>query len=194
MAWEFKRRMLTLPPADNERGPGQYIRLSDAFIDELAKELAGKRVLEVFAGNGLLGGYLLERGVDIVSTTIFSGHDGNESGLYSVVHEMEASQAVEKFADERDVLLMAWPTVTTKAFECAQLWSSLKGEDAPICFIGERTDYAKNHFGGCADDQFHELFVETKALSSYKGNIMEVACLGKMPLAPELSRQKRLRL
>lgn len=46
-----------------------YWRDSPGFIDELANELNGMRVLEVFAGNGLLAALLAERGISITATT-----------------------------------------------------------------------------------------------------------------------------
>jgi 2-polyprenyl-3-methyl-5-hydroxy-6-metoxy-1,4-benzoquinol methylase len=51
------------------RTPGVYWVATQGFVDELADHLRGKRVLEVFAGNGFLAAHLARAGVDIRATT-----------------------------------------------------------------------------------------------------------------------------
>ena len=142
---------------------GNYWKPNPMFVSELAGYLQGRKVLEIFAGNGYLAGLLSARGVDITSTTVFSGHDAHERGLYFPVHERSATDAVLEFGDSHDVLLVCWPTVTKSVLLAALLW----GVDKPIVFIGEITDYTQNVLGGCATDEFFEHFAITKRFSTY---------------------------
>ena len=163
-------QMLELP-GDDSRVMGCYWKPNPAFLDELAAYLKGKRVLEIFAGNGYLAACLTARGVDIVSTTEFSGHDAHRSGIYHPVLEMSARDAVLKYRSESDTLLLSWPTVTIEAFCAAILWGSSK----PIAYIGEYTDYSKNQLGGCATDEFFELLEFKSKFSAYQGSCWEAA-------------------
>lgn len=134
-----------------------------AFLDELASHLAGKRVLETFAGNGLLASLLRERGVDIHPTTRFSGHDGHRQGMHSEVEEIDAREAARKYRDQFDTLLMCWPTSDEVAMQSSLIW----GEERPIVFIGEVTDLERGYLGGCASDLFFELSSETHLFETY---------------------------
>lgn len=173
-------RLLPLPRS-LERPAGVFWRRNEAFLGELAQDLQGKRVLEVFAGNGYLAGLLASRGVDVRATSVLSGMDAHDRGLYHPVEELDAIDAVAQLHQDRDVLLMCWPTTTPRAFIAAALWEQLKA--APVCFIGEHTDYSKRQLGGCATDEFHECFVPSKTFSTYRGNLLERACLGRLDLA-----------
>lgn len=164
---------LKLPPPDH-RPPYCYWRPSAGFIDELSTYLSGKRVLEVFAGNGLLAAHLAARGIDVVATTTYSGHDGHHDGFYHPVENLSAVSAVSKHVDVVDVLLMCWPTVTRDALLAARRW----GGD--VVYIGEVTDYSKNHLGGCADDEFFEQMKWSREFAQYRTtNPMEKAMVGK---------------
>lgn len=152
---------------------GLYWRPNDQFVHELAMALQGRRVLEIFAGNGYLAGLLSARGVDILATSILSSMDAHERGVYHPVEDMDAVEAVKAYGNDRDVLLMCWPTVTNQALYAAQDWG-----DKPIIFIGEFTDYEKNHLGGCATDEFFERFSMTHEFTCYNGNMLEKAAMG----------------
>lgn len=165
-------------PASPDNVVGRYWRANGEFIDELCAALKGRRVLEVFAGNGYLAGLLAARGIDVVATSLLTSMDAHEQGIYHPVREMDAVAAVKALHGDRDVLLMCWPTVTEKAVEAALWWQELRG--GPIAYIGEFTDYAKNHLGGCATDTFFELFQPEVRFASYRGNAMERACLGRL--------------
>jgi len=166
------------PPTVPSRAPGVFWRPSIAFVDELAQALEGQRVLEIFAGNGYLAGQLARRGVDVLATSVLSSMDGHESGLYHPVVDLDAVQAVLEHGDDRDVLLMCWPTTTRRAHQAAQLWEARRSR--PIAFIGEYTDYARGHLGGCATDEFFESFLVEREFKSYRGNCMERACMGRV--------------
>lgn len=158
--------------------PFSFWRTNDAFTQELSHYLQGKRVLEIFAGNGLLASLLSKNGVSIVSTSLFSEYDRSSIHKFHPVIEMDAMTAIRKYGSQSDVLLMVWPEATPVALNAA-LEFTLLGDDLPhqreIVFIGEKTDYAKNILGGCATDEFFELFSTIKHSFKYEGNRAEVA-------------------
>ena len=182
----MKTKVLKLLPLPKSSGDviGLYWRPNDQFVHYLAAALQGKRVLEIFAGNGYLAGLLKEKGVDIMATSILSSMDAHEVGVYHPVENMDALEAVRVHGDANDVLLMCWPTVTNQALYAAEEWG-----DKPIVFIGEFTDYEKNHLGGCATDEFFERFSMTREFTCYNGNMLEKAAMGV--LLPELLNQSR---
>lgn len=163
-------------PEEPQRELGVYWRPSNAFADELAEALAGKAVLEIFAGNGLLAAMLAKRGVDIVATSVLSSIDAHERGLYHPVIDMEASLAVKELGAERDALLMCWPNASGAALRACEAW----GFERPIAYIGEVTDYALGRLGGCASDEFFERFRAERELKSYHGNALEKALVGRL--------------
>lgn len=157
------------------RVPGQFGNFDDRFCDELKTWIAGRRVLETFAGNGLLAAALASRGVDIVSTSLFSGHDCHDRGMHHDVVEIDAVAAVDRYGDERDILLMCWPTTVE-----ATTLAALKWGRKPIVFIGEVTDYSlgMRGLGGCATDLFFDVTEETEVFSTYKSrNMLERAAV-----------------
>lgn len=135
----------------------------EVFLDELAQHLGGRRVLETFAGNGLLSRLLRQRGVDIHPTSLFTGHDGHEQEMHCEVEKIDARLAAVAYRYSHDILLMCWPTPDEYAMQSAVLW----GEERPIVFIGEVTDIERGRYGGCASDLFFELSKETHCFESY---------------------------
>jgi len=173
--------------------PGCFWKPSRDFIEQMASELQGKRVLEVFAGNGLMAGLLAQRGVEVTATSVLSGMDAHERGVYHPVLEFDAIEAVQRFHDH-DVLLMCWPTTVNASHVAARIWSDTKhheGVAAPIAYVGEFTDLEKGHLGGCAVDLFFEEFVPTRVFNSYAGNMLEKACIGEMRSGPSASLSRR---
>lgn len=165
-------------PAGCARVPGNYWNPNPQFVDELTQFLEGKRVLEIFAGNGYLARLLAERGISIKATTQFSGHDGHERGVYFDVEDVDAVSAVHTYGDDHDVLLICWPTVTPAVLHAVVHW----GFDKDIVFIGEVTDYNKNQLAGCATDEFFECMSFTRRFDTYKGNFIESALVGRFTL------------
>jgi hypothetical protein len=159
------------------RDPVAFGNFRPGFLSDLGLRLAGKRVLEVFAGNGFFASLLAAQGVMITATSRFTGHDGHEEGLLFPVIEMDAVQAVHHFGKDADVLLMSWPTVTEAVLRSVKVW----GPDKNVIFIGEWTDYAKNHLGGCATDEFFESVEILEDIPSYQSrNIMERAVVVRL--------------
>lgn len=167
-------------PTDSTRVLGAYWSPSEDFINDLANALRGKKVLEIFAGNGYLAGLLAAKGIDIVATSLLTSMDAHEHGLYYPVQDLDAVAAVNVLGAERDVLLMCWPTVTMAALRACQAW----GPDKDIAYIGEFTDYSRNHLGGCATDEYFEALRVDSTFSSYPSrNDLEKAIIGRI-IAP----------
>lgn len=172
MSKYFKPTPPALPlPKTIKKVGGNFWKPTPEFVDELVEFLAGKKVLEIFAGNGYLAGVLSSRGIDITSTSLFAGHDSHSDGLYFPVVEMDAVMAVATLGPVADVLLVSWPTVTPRALDAVLTW----GTDKDIAYIGETTDYSKNQLGGCATDAFFEAVHEVHRFESYEGNHWESA-------------------
>lgn len=154
--------------------PVSYGSFTDGFVDDLASRMRGLRVLEVFAGNGLLASKLAARGVDVVATTVFSSHDGHHLGLLHPVFPMDARLAVEAYGPGADVLLMSWPTTDQAAWGAAMRW----GPERPMVYIGEAPlpDLPFGGYPGCASDLFFEATEVVEPVASYVSrNIMDTA-------------------
>ena len=170
------------PPANGaarERLPGAFWRPDPRMVEALAAELRGRKVLEIFGGNGLLARRLSDLGVDVLCTSLLSSMDAHERGVYHPVHDLDARQAVLEFGEGHEVLLICWPTVTDAALDACRLWGS-----KPVAYVGEVTDYSKNHLGGCATDEFHEAARPAKRLP-YAGNMLEQAWIGTVEPGPK---------
>lgn len=154
--------------------PVSYFRKSDSLIREMADFIGGRKVLEVFGGNGYLASLLSEHGVDVHSTTIFRSHDGHDRGMYFDVEEAEASAAISAYGATSDVLLMSWPTADEAALQALKAW----GPDKPVIYIGEtpRPDLpGLMGLSGCASDAFFESIRWAHEFESYSGNMLERA-------------------
>lgn len=162
--------LLPLPPR-NTVPRGVFWRPNLEFITELAQWLQGKRVLEIFAGNGYLAAELTARGIEVQATSLLSGMDAHSLGVYHPVEPVNAEEAVRRYGDEANVLLVCWPTVTPQVLSAVTAW----GADKDILYIGEVTDYAKAHLGGCATDEFFEGTFVVHEFSRYQGNMLEHA-------------------
>lgn len=150
---------------------GVYWRPNGPFVDELTTYLAGKPVLEIFAGNGYLAGLLAQRGIDIRATTRLSSHDAHDFGMFFDVEEMEAEMAVQAYGQTSDVLLISWPTTTQAVLRAARLW----GPEKPVVYIGELGDIRNGVYAGCASDEFFDALRHGRRFKTYQGRQMEVA-------------------
>lgn len=164
-------------PALNKPVAGTYWTPSAKFVKELSYFLEERSVLEVFAGNGLLAGHLAENGVHVTATSLLSSIDAHERGVYHKVEDIKATTAVANYGLTHDVLLMCWPMPTMDAVRAARAW----GPGRDIIFIGEVTDYSKNHLGGCATDEFFEEVVFTRRFEHHvPRNVMEQAVVCRL--------------
>lgn len=156
---------LLTPILGDDCPPGVFWKPNETFVTELADWLKGRRVLEVFAGNGLLASLLAKQGVDIKATSILSG--------------MDALKAVYRHGDSVDVLLICWPTVTHAVIQAAMAW----GSSRDICYVGETTDYSKGHLAGCATDEFFFGTHVTHEFNHYRGSALEHAQVRRLKLS-----------
>jgi hypothetical protein len=146
-----------------------YGYLSRPLIDDLVAFCAGHRVLECYAGRGQLSALLAEQGVEVKATSLRQGHDASHSlGHVGDVEELSVTEAVAKYRDWLDILLVCWPTTDGGLERTVELL----GEGARIVFIGEVTDYGRSppFLGGCATDGFFEAVEEvpgTRGLIRY---------------------------
>lgn len=156
-----------------DRPAGVFWRPNPEFVAELAGYLKGKRVLEVFAGNGYLASQLQAEGVDVRATSLRMGHDCHDQGFHCEVEDKEASHAIREYGASCDVLVMCWPTVTEKALQALILW----GFDKPVIYIGEtpRPELGMSGLSGCATDAFFELIRWELEFTAYRGNMLEKA-------------------
>jgi hypothetical protein len=154
---------------------GNWWRPSAAFVAELAQSLSGRRVLEVFAGNGHMASLLHKRGIEVTATSYFQAHDDHDRGLYFPVIDMEAADAVAKYGNDHDVLLMSWPVASGAALRAAIKW----GAEKDIVFLGEVTDYTVPFLGGCASDRFFEHVRPVSHFACYVARMYEQAFIGR---------------
>lgn len=164
------RRFLELPDdvcyatAAKQKAECLYTYLSKPLISSLAKFLQDKNVLEVFAGRGHLSALLRDQGISVHATSLRSSHDGsNNLGHVIEVEDLGVIEAVSKYSDWMDVLLVAWPTTTG---DLHRALASLPNH-ALIAFLGEVTDYGSTppFLGGCATDAFFEAVEELPDLT-----------------------------
>lgn len=154
---------------DYSNSIGTFFSPSELFADELAHHLEGKRVLEVFGGNGLLSKQLNIRGIEVKCTSIHHDMDGYRHNPFYEVENISGYNAVRKYGGDFDVLLMSYPTADSGALRAIIAW----GEDKPIIYIGERTTFSDGKYpnisdlAGCACDDFHKYLSPSKFFKSY---------------------------
>lgn len=122
---------------------GIFALVTKTLVNNLANLLHGKRCLEVMAGRGRLSYHLKQAGIDIVAT------DNNSWSLneHNVI-QMSGLEAVRRYYDEMDMLVLCWPPMTNDAFQIIKEW----GTEKPILVGGE--------IGGCCADELFDLHFE----------------------------------
>lgn len=121
-----------------------YSLLTQEFIEILATSpyIKGKRVLEVFAGSGILSLGLEFHGIDVHPTDDLTwfGKGGPRYPhcvLVNDVEELDALEAVKKYGSEYDVLLMSWPPIDDSiTIEACREWNRIHTSGL-IVYIGE---------------------------------------------------------
>lgn len=130
---------------------GTFFVPSTEFIKELSEYIGNKKVLEVYSGNGLLAHLLKREGVNITPTSIHTEYDDYANNPYTFVEELSSVDAVLKYGNNADILLVSWAVADQSLFHASILW----GESKEIIFIGE-CNYGKiDCLPGCACDDFH---------------------------------------
>lgn len=96
------QRRILMPLVQPE---GIYCFYSQQLIQELRGLIAGRRCLEIAAGDGTLSSFLTAAGVDIVPTDDYSWQ--HEVKYSAGVEKLDAQEALKKYAPE--VVICSWP-------------------------------------------------------------------------------------
>jgi predicted nicotinamide N-methyase len=119
-----------------------------AYIDALSNFLAGKKVLEVMSGSGLLSMLLKEKGIDIIATDISPGYENDyHFAVFNPdIEKLDAIAAVEKYGKDVDYVIMSWPPYNDPI--AAEVMKKIKevNNNINVIYIGEGPD-------GCTADQ-----------------------------------------
>ena len=131
---------------------GMYALVSWAWVTPLAEWIGDRKVLEVLSGRGWLAYALREKGIDLIATDNFSWGQSHRDKALTEVIEMDALDAVEKYGESTDILILSWPPYGEEIAYRAMKKLYDINPNAVIVFIGEGS-------GGCtADDNFFDHF------------------------------------
>ena len=112
-------------------------------VDAIRTFVGSDKLLSCASGNGLWELFIQSRGVDVVAT------DTKPCSTYHPVEEMDAIEAVKKYADH-NCLMMSWPAYDDPmAYSCLKEFTGNK-----LVYIGE------DEYGCTGDGAFHELLKE----------------------------------
>lgn len=103
LAWPFVRRKGAF--LAQAQAKGTYCFLSSEIVDALAVLAAGRRCIEIAAGDGTLTRFLLARGVDVVA--IDDGSWSADIAYPDFVRRMDAVEALRALQPE--VVFCSWP-------------------------------------------------------------------------------------
>lgn len=136
-----------------------FAGLSMEFIENLSSMLKGKKVLGVLSGTGYLEKCLVDRGIEAIASDSKQWSNGsnrhlNWSDEFVNVEELDAIDAIEKYKDWADYVIMSWPPYDEPiAYEVAK---KLQECNIPLIYIGEC-------IGGCTgSDEFFEFIYRYK--------------------------------
>lgn len=136
-----------------------FALISKDWVKSLANWLKGKRVLEVMSGFGALAYALREEGVDLIATDNFSWSENNkrykweEDFCWTHIHKIDAIEAVKKYGNDIDVVLICWPYMDDTAYRVLQTIRKIN-PNLVLIYIGEDMG------GRTADDNFHENIIQ----------------------------------
>lgn len=166
--------------SDLQRQHGMYAYVSPRWTIPLAKWIGDKKCLEVMAGAGHLSNALKEQGVNVIATDDNSWSSSRGWPIVTEIYEMNCLDAITKYAEEIDLLIISWPYMDSNAYQCIKLLHTLN-PNANVIYIGEGE-------GGCtADDEFFAHFIQVEdeafetAASNYRSwpHIYDRIWLGK---------------
>lgn len=122
---------------------GFYFLVTENLVTKVTELLEGKKCLEVMSGNGFFAQCLSDKGLSIIATDS-KEWDIKDNGN---VIQLSALEAIKKYKDEMDILIICWPYMDNNAYQAIKAW----GTEKPILVLGE--------IGGCcADDIFSNSF------------------------------------
>jgi len=126
-------------------------------VNDIAAFFSGMTVLEVCAGKGFISKCLKDRGIEIITTDNMSWVDSRNDyedwrETFVPIEKIDAVEAVKKYADQIDYVLMSWPNYDEPIG--ADVLQACIDHCIPLVYIGE-------DMGGCtADDRFFDLITE----------------------------------
>jgi hypothetical protein len=126
---------------------GMYGAVDKVWSRKLAAHLRGKRVLEVMSGAGWLAKGLAQEGIFMIATDNYDKEFDQQGTVFAVEH-LDAINAVTRYRQTADVLLVSWPPYQDEEIcRVCKAWG-----EKPIIYIGEWE-------GGCtACDEFFAFF------------------------------------
>ena len=88
---------------------------NNQWLDDLHQFIAGRRVLEIMAGNGVISHGLRRRGDDVIAADNFSWHgqDNQRPNPWTTVTNCSAQQALTTYI--YDVVVMSWAPDTDES-------------------------------------------------------------------------------
>lgn len=122
-----------------------FIFPSREFIDDMVTFLNGKKVLSIMCGNGYFESLLKERGIDIIATDNKKWANTTYPSWkkeWMPIEQLSAFNAVNKYKDWADIVIMSWPYMDIYAYQIAKI---LHIYNIPLLYIGE-------DIGGCTAD------------------------------------------
>lgn len=137
-----------------------YALITNKFIETLSSYLKGKKVLEVMAGRGLLSALLREKEIDTICTDSNDWGGSSEEYAYTEIEIIEAEEAVRKYGENIDHVLMVWPPM--KEDHAYRVIKALRevNPTASVIYIGEN--------GGCTADKNFFNIVKNVEDSSFR--------------------------
>lgn len=133
-------------------------------LDKIAKFLNDKKVLEVLSGCGFLAKELKIRGVNIIATDDFSWHDdGWIDWTKDNIICLDACEAIEKYKDWADIIIMAWPPYEDNNDIGSKVLKLCIQYNIPLLYQGEWDG------GNCASEEFFNLIYKK---CNFKPNIL----------------------
>jgi hypothetical protein len=132
-----------------------WCKIDENLISNLVNIIGDKKVLEVCAGKGELAAELINLNINIKATgKLQSSYDGDNPILHCDIEDIDSANAVRKYKDDFDLILVSWAIADDSFLQAAILFNK------PIIFIGELYHKHKlNPFGfysGNASDNYFE--------------------------------------
>lgn len=122
-----------------------WAMIAKTWTDALAEWVGDRRVLEVMAGAGWLAKALRECDIDMIATDNYSWLEWKPTikdlGFLTDVEELNVVNAIKKYVDDVDVLLVSWPPQGHTFTRALDYWDRKK----PIVFIGEEHGCTGDH-------------------------------------------------
>lgn len=120
-----------------------FVLLHNKIIDDLVNYIGSRKVADLGSGSGYLSHRLAERGVDVTAID-------NTNRQFSKIWKLDIQEDFTKLdLDEYEVLILAWPEMSSEAFDVA---TKLKPHQELI--------YQGESQGGCTADHKFFKYVE----------------------------------